>query len=243
MIPRAVVFDVYGTLLELGPPSSPESLDQAWRNLHREFFRTDPAQPYEQFIADARDRIHREHAIARAQGIPHPEILWPDIATAALPALASLTGEHRDTCLRRLAGLPRSVRLASGAGKALLALQHRGILLGIASNAQAYTLPELDEALQTQGLQLELFPAFLRFWSFEQGFSKPDPHVFRILSARLGSLGVQPSETLMIGDRIDNDIEPARNAGWRTWHLHCDGDGDWHRLTDLIQSNPQPASP
>ena len=58
-----------------------------------------------------------------------------------------------------------------------------------------------------------MFDPELRFWSFENGFSKPDPHVFRILTARLEARGISPSETLMVGDRFDNDIEPARAHG------------------------------
>ncbi|HEY5742061.1 MAG TPA: HAD hydrolase-like protein, partial [Terrimicrobiaceae bacterium] len=57
------------------------------------------------------------------------------------------------------------------------------------------------------------------FWSFVHGFSKPDPYVFQILRARLQNRHIEPSETLLIGDREDNDILPARAAGWNTWQF------------------------
>ena len=66
------------------------------------------------------------------------------------------------------------------------------------------------------------------------GFSKPDPHVFRLLSARLQARGIAAGDTLMVGDRLDNDIAPARAQGWRTWQLGAasggETGGDWAAL-------------
>jgi HAD superfamily hydrolase (TIGR01549 family) len=128
----------------------------------------------------------------------------------------------------------RTLRLAGHAADCLRRLNEDGVPLGIASNAQAYTLRELDAALRSAGLNLSMFDPGLRFWSFEHGFSKPDPHVFRILAARLEARGISPAETLMVGDRLDNDIEPARAFGWQTWQLvpvkQNAKSGNWHDL-------------
>ena len=113
-----------------------------------------------------------------------------------------------------------------------------GVEMGIASNAQPYTLRELEESLQKRRLSLAVFARELCFWSFEHGFSKPDPHVFRLLSARLRTRGVRPDETLMVGDRSDNDIEPAQGQGWQTWKLDSAregaNEGGWDRLREFI---------
>jgi FMN phosphatase YigB (HAD superfamily) len=110
--------------------------------------------------------------------------------------------------------------------------------MGIASNAQPYTLRELEGALLGRGLSLAVFTPELCFWSFEHGFSKPDPHVVRLLSARLRARGVRPDDTLMVGDRMDNDIEPARAQGWQTWKLAVapqgPSEGDWDGLRRFI---------
>jgi putative hydrolase of the HAD superfamily len=109
-------------------------------------------------------------------------------------------------------------------------------LLGIASNAQANTLRELKESLAAHALGIDLFEPDLCFWSFEHGFSKPDPHVFQTLTARLAALGISPRDTLMVGDRLDNDIEPVRACGWQMWQLTAspaeDGriSGNWNQL-------------
>jgi FMN phosphatase YigB (HAD superfamily) len=133
------------------------------------------------------------------------------------------------------------LRLANGAAECLRQLNDRGVLLGIASNSQAYTLRELTTALHGPGLNLSMFDRELRFWSFENGFSKPDPHVFRILTARLETRGIRPAETLMVGDRLDNDIEPAQAQGWKTWHLvatrQSGPSGNWPQLLAWLGAN------
>lgn len=217
MTVRAVIFDVYSTILEVGPPApNPEGL---WRDLFTDMLGTSPPLTRTQFAAAASQVIARLHAQGRAQGIPWPEILWPEVVREVIPSLAKLPESQLDDFLLQQMRMGRTTRLAAGAADCLNWLKGQCCLLGVASNAQAYTLRELDEALSTAGLDLSIFAPDLRFWSFEHGFSKPDPHVFRILTARLGARGIRPSEILMVGDRLDNDMEPARAQGWQTWLL------------------------
>jgi HAD superfamily hydrolase (TIGR01549 family) len=49
--------------------------------------------------------------------------------------------------------------------------------------------------------------------SSELGLEKPDPAVFELALDRAGCC---PNEAVMIGDRLDNDIRPARLLGWNT---------------------------
>jgi HAD superfamily hydrolase (TIGR01549 family) len=49
--------------------------------------------------------------------------------------------------------------------------------------------------------------------STEVGLEKPDPAVFQLA---LSQSGCKPSQAVMIGDRLDNDIRPARLLGWKT---------------------------
>jgi FMN phosphatase YigB (HAD superfamily) len=231
---RAVIFDVYGTLLEVGP--SPADAALRWERLWRDRWAAPPRLTLAQFSAAGEAIIAREHALARARGIPHPEICWPAVATEVLPEMRACSGVERDEFVFQQACLWHTVRLAAEAPEMLRALRARGCLLGIASNAQAYTLRELHEALTAHGLGLDLFEPDLCFWSFAHGFSKPDPHVFQILNARLAARGIQPTEALMVGDRLDYDVEPARVSGWQTWHLQASPTedasmaGDWKQL-------------
>lgn len=214
---RAAIFDVYKTLLEVGPP--PADSANRWVTLWNEIAGVTPPLSLAEFGTGCERVVTREHAAARAAGIAWPEIYWPDVVLEVVPALARLAPAVRDEFMYRQTGLWHSVRLMPGAADTLRALEKRGLLLGIASNAQPYTLRELGEALATEALTRDHFAPDLCFWSFMHGFSKPDPHVFRLLSARLRARGIAPDETVMIGDRNDNDIEPARAQGWRTWRF------------------------
>jgi len=224
MKPRALLFDIYKTLLEVAP--APADAPARWRELCAAH-RCDDASDLDAFARATREVIDREHAAARIAGVAHPEIYWPCVAVAAMPALGALDGAALDDFLFHHAQLQRTVRLMPGAAEALRGFQCGGFIFGIASNSQPYTLRELDAALGGHGLERGMFCGDLTFLSFEAGFSKPDPHVFRWLRARLAARGIRAEEAMMIGDRLDNDIEPSRAQGFQTWHLTpASGDGE-----------------
>jgi len=227
---RAVIFDIYSTILEVGP--HPTNADALWYRLFEETLGTPPPVSRTEFSMRTSQIVARLHADARARGIQWPEIQWPSVVLETIPELARLSASKLEAFLFRQMQIGRSLRLANGAADCLRQLNDSRILLGIASNSQAYTLRELDDALSEAGLNLSMFDRDVHFWSFENGFSKPDPHVFRILTARLEARGISPAETLMVGDRLDNDIEPARAHGWQTWHLKTGSPqgGGFHKL-------------
>lgn len=214
---RAVIFDVYATLLEVGP--SPSDAEARWERLFAEMLGTPPPLSRTQFAVATAQAVARRHAEARAGGIQWPEIQWPAVVLEAIPALIRLPTRRLDDFLLRQMQIGRTLRLAEGAAECLRHLNQQHRTLGIASNSQAYTLRELEAALSGAGINLSIFDQDLRFWSFEHGFSKPDPHVFRMLTARLEARGIAPAEILMVGDRLDNDIDPARAQGWQVWQL------------------------
>ena len=45
------------------------------------------------------------------------------------------------------------------------------------------------------------------------GVRKPDPEIFRL---GVNALGLEPAETIMIGDSPDKDIIPAQSIGYHT---------------------------
>jgi FMN phosphatase YigB (HAD superfamily) len=238
---RAIIFDIYGTLLEVGPP--PPDADARWQRLCHDLLRAEPRLSRLQFSVASSQVIARHHKAAQARGIPWPEVHWPAIVAEVMPELAQISRHDQEQFLFRQIQTGHSTRMAAEAAATLRWLKDRPSLLGIASNAQAYTMRELTEALAARELGMDLFDSHLCFWSFEHGFSKPDPHVFQILTTRLAALGISPQETLLVGDRLDNDIEPAKAHGWQTWHLGPATDGDWAGLREVLRG-PQPkASP
>jgi len=235
---RAAIFDIYTTILEVGPP--PVHADALWQRLFEEMLGSPPPVSRTEFAVRTNQMVAREHAAAKGRGIPWPEIQWPSIVREVIPSLARLNAPQQEEFILRQMQIGRTLRLADGAAGCLRELNAKGVLLGIASNSQAYTMRELETALQGAGLNLSTFDRDVRFWSFENGFSKPDPHVFRILAARLEARGFSPAETLMVGDRLDNDIEPARAFGWQTWHLvsktQAGQAGNWRDLITWFKS-------
>jgi FMN phosphatase YigB (HAD superfamily) len=225
---RAVIFDIYGTLLEVGPP--PPDADARWQRLCRDLLHTEPRLGRLDFSLATSRVIARLHQAARDRGIPWPEVHWPSVVAEVLPELAQLPRPNQEEFLFRHIQTGHTTSMTEDTAAALRSLKERASLLGIASNAQAYTLRELEEALATQALDMHLFEHDLCFWSFEHGFSKPDPHVFQILTARLAARGIHPAEILMVGDRFDNDITPAQAHGWQTWQVGASEDGDWASL-------------
>src|SRR5947207_6526331 len=223
---RAVISDIYNTLLEVGPP--PTDAAERWEFLWEDKL-ADPARlTLEEFEGECGKIIAREHAAAILVGVQFPEIFWPAVAKEALPELARLRETERDEFLYQHAKLLRTVRLMPGAAEVLAELVRRNVLLGLISNCQPYTLRELDGALSAAELNRALFRPELCFFSFANGFSKPNPHAFRVLRAELQAHGIAPGEILMVGDRLVNDLEPARAHGFQTWWLTTASSADGH---------------
>ncbi|HWQ91800.1 MAG TPA: HAD family hydrolase, partial [Clostridia bacterium] len=231
----AVIFDVYGTLLEVGP--APANADELWKQLWLEEVGSEPSLTRLSFSVACNHIIQREHALARSRGIPRPEVHWPLVVTEVVPALAKMPpAQQREFFLREIQ-TGHSTQLSGETAEVLRKLKAKGCLLGIASNAQAYTLEELGGALAAYDLGLDLFEPDLCFWSFQHGFSKPDPHVFQILTSRLVARGVGAEQTVMVGDRLDNDMEPARLFGWQTWHVVSHASGGWTGLLQMVSNS------
>ncbi len=98
------------------------------------------------------------------------------------------------------------VELRPGVAEMLQRLHERGLRLGLAANQPVRVIAELD----WRGIG-GLFTH--RQVSGHHGYRKPD---VRLFLRALDELGVRPDEAVMVGDRIDNDIVPARLLGMRT---------------------------
>ena len=92
------------------------------------------------------------------------------------------------------------------AAETLEALKKRGYHLGIIANQ----VPGTAQRLATWGL-LKYFDVVAA--SAELGVAKPDPLIFE---KALELAGCQPCDSVMVGDRLDNDIRPAKELGMRT---------------------------
>ncbi len=234
---QAVIFDIYGTLLDVKP--APPEGEAHWRSLWKDTLGIEPSLSRLDFSIGCNRLVREQHEAGRARGILHPEILWPEIVRQVIPESAHFSKQQQEDFILGQIRTVHTTSMSREAAETLRALKGKGCVLGIASNAQAYTLRELEEALAQHQLTMELFETDLCFWSFQHGFSKPDPHVFQILSIRLQARGIPRDQILAVGDRLDNDVAPARSHGWQTWHLsiapgESSGSGGWSDLLAAI---------
>ena len=82
-------------------------------------------------------------------------------------------------------------------------LRERGLKLGIVANQPARAIERLERAGIAQFFEHHGL-------SGSTGLRKPDPRAFL---AATEALGVAPADCIMVGDRIDNDIIPAKALG------------------------------
>lgn len=84
-------------------------------------------------------------------------------------------------------------------------LKQRGLLTAVLSNIG----DSVCESLVREFAWLSDFDALV--WSYQLGFAKPDPAIYRHV---LEQLGTQPAETLFIDDKLVN-VEAARAVGMK----------------------------
>lgn len=106
-----------------------------------------------------------------------------------------------------------------GAADVLQALKARGYLLATATN-RAFGGPRFRSDLQESGLD----PGWdAHSVSVEVGYLKPHPAVFE---HALAQLGVGPSEALMVGNSLAEDIAGAQQLGIHTAWRRCKPDAE-----------------
>ncbi len=198
---RAVIFDIYGTLLiaPAGGVKVDPDADPLLREILERFGYTAPESP----STALHEAVLRHHASAATL---YPEIdlrvLWREIlsiepGTDVAPLVEAI----------ELAWHPS--RPMPGAERVIQNLSRSGMSLGLLSNAQCNSLTSL-------GAVADLFAPELTLLSYQHGIAKPAPELFQMLADRLAGRKICPAETLYIGNDPLHDIVPAANAGFKT---------------------------
>jgi putative hydrolase of the HAD superfamily len=216
--PKAILFDVYGTLVcprvgDLDEQAKLVSGEESFIKTAERFgFSEEMGIKWHKWFFEA---ISSEHKEQKKKGIAPAEVLvdriWAEMIARAGGDL-TISPPRMVAAYRELLANP--IRPFSGAAEALLKLKKNGIVLGLASNSQFYTLPILAKVLGIK--PEEYFEAELTFLSFRLGFSKPSPYFFRLVRTRALSLGLRPEEVLIVGNDCENDILPATAHGLQT---------------------------
>lgn len=222
---RAVIFDIYGTLLVSGSGDvgtllsgcAPEAAAAALgAGAIDERLATPEAVPG---LLDV--HIREAHEEAKQGGVTYPEVEIREIWRSALEDLKAIRVLPHNTekgAIERVAmayecGV-NPVWPMPGLDMVLSGLRDAGVPLGIVSNAQFYT-PLVFEALTGCDLEEAGFLPDLCTWSYLQGQAKPSPALFQPVVNALHARGIEPGEAVYVGNDMLNDIAAARQAGMK----------------------------
>jgi len=216
---KAVIFDVYGTILVSGAgdigclttTSQDKLLAQTIQAvlLTSNFSQKDLAQKFHQLIV-------QEHQEKKQKGIPYPEVdilvIWQkflgELGLTCSPEKCLELSLYYELLVNPVWPMPDLRQV-------LTWLKKRKIMLGIVSNAQVYT-PLILETLLDSSLSELGFEQKLCVWSYIEGRAKPDPYLFAKIEKELKTIGIKPKEILYVGNDRLKDVWPAQSLGWQT---------------------------
>jgi len=224
---RAVLFDVYGTLLvsgsgDVGTAAATDSATALVAALAGADCPAASADAGPAGVAALGEAVRERHARARADGVDWPEVEIRDVWRTVLDRLAAdgLVGAAAAAdCVEPLA-VEYECRVnptwpMPDVVATLKLLRTRGVRLGIVSNAQFYT-PLLFEALLDGAPEALGFAPALCSWSYRVGAGKPSLRMFEAPLRVLAADGIMAGETLYVGNDMRNDVWTAARAGCRT---------------------------
>lgn len=223
---RAVVFDVYGTLVISGSGdiSLAETSDRS--SAFTEAFaaveyplKNETEETPALFFNTIRNHQWR---IGLEQKVEFPEVdirqVWRDFFETLMER--KLLSKYPPVAIIETLAIELECRLnpvapMPGLADEILRLQAAGLPLGIVSNAQFYT-PIMLEAFLGKPLEAAGFLPDLRVYSFEEREGKPSTALYAKLAAALEKRGIAPKDVLYVGNDMRNDIGPAAALGFHT---------------------------
>jgi putative hydrolase of the HAD superfamily len=222
---RAVLFDVYGTMLISASGEVGTAAGEAKSTAFSEAFASAGIACRAAGGSGPEllwDTIRRHHEQARARGIEYPEVeirdVWRDVL-GELRARGQTDGEPPARDIERLA-VEYEVRTnpvwpMPNLQECLARLRSVGHALGIVSNAQFFTR-ELFPALLDQTVEQLGFSDRLQLYSYRSEQAKPGTFLYEAAREALSSLAIRPDEVLYVGNDMLNDVGPARQVGFKT---------------------------
>ena len=223
---RAVIFDIYGTLLvsgsgdvgTIGEENSSRAAVEAFGAVGLRM-RGDGSA-----VTDIlKETIGSHHRIRCEAGSLNPEVdirdVWRDVcAELAVGGILERRPDSREIELLAVEYECRNnpVWPMPGMLETVSGLRRRGLLLGIVSNAQFFT-PLIMEALFRADLITLGFGQDRTVFSYELLEAKPSVSLFTPVVESLDrESGVSPEEALYVGNDMRNDILPSSSLGMKT---------------------------
>ena len=222
---RAVLFDVYGTMLVSASGDVGCARRQGRESALAAAFCAAGMTPLTRNAArlgiiklDA--AIAAAHRAAHRRGIRHPEIdvfrIWSGILKDFVRRkrlIGPVTPAQIQILVVEYESRVNPVWPMPGLQQTLQRLRRSGMVLGIVSNAQFYT-PLVLRSFPETGWARGWFDEDACVWSYRLREAKPSPRLFRQALRYLRRRhGIRPEEVLVVGNDLRNDIRPAVAAG------------------------------
>ena len=227
---RAVVFDVYGTLVvsgsgDVGSVNAEdrgakivEAIDAVGIEIPENEIPT---------IKQLHAQIQASNESRQSESCPKPEVDIIEVWRNVLPPSAKFPGKFSGNETSDVARLSAEYEARAnptwampGASELIRQLRGSNLPLGIVSNAQVFTVPLVESLggdpatrvpLQELGFELNLC-----IFSNRYRQAKPGPRLFEALVAALHRQGIGAGEAIYVGNDMLNDIWAASQAGLKT---------------------------
>ncbi len=219
---RAVLFDVYGTLVISSSGDVGTAVTDSQIAGFREIFRNEtnhelPSAADVDSLLTA--EIRKSHTESRASGVAsYPEVeirsLWKKILVTLNRSFnCNLPSDDKSASnIALLYELSKNnVWPMPGAAGIIRSLSSSGFILGIISNAQYYT-PQMMMHFFPE--EFAMIPESNCIWSFTEGRGKPDRELFNKFLNK--NPHYSPDSILYVGNDMLNDIYTASECGMKT---------------------------
>ena len=211
---KALLFDVYGTLLISGSGVrvSPVISNDQKRVLAGVLQGFSIDQTPESLVDDLHRAIAKEHQHIRKEGIDYHEVdiiqIWQRVLGVDEPEYLEAFAMEYEMAVNPVYPMP-------GIEDLLLACREQNLPLGIISNAQFYTARLLERLL---GASLDMcgFDPQLIFYSYRFRSAKPSSFMFQLAAEVFSRREISPASVLYVGNDMRNDILPAKTVGFQT---------------------------
>lgn len=231
---KAVIFDIYGTLLisasgDIDQASiSADNLKTALLESGYELLnhQSSESENLQFLLGQFVDVIRQHHMKHRDAGRLYPEVdirlVWEDMIDMALKKkmISKTRNSNPDKLTFIFELLSNKVHPMPGMKDILQQLNKNEYHLGIISNAQFYT-PVLMNFFLTGKVEeketIKYFDPALTVFSFIQLNAKPDLTLFKpVLKTLKEKYGVLPEQSVFVGNDVFKDLFPAKELGMKT---------------------------
>lgn len=247
---RAVLWDVYGTLLRTADgcftlfPEPELRLQVAlektiqefnmWNSMYRK-----PGPPWQSMLPQYRDYAERISMLSTKLKGDFTDVSLTDLWRAIIDRLFDKEYQYDESLYGTEAGLAEKVayffhcnlqatEARPNALRALTEVAEAGFKQGVLSDGQSFTMVQLTRCLAEQGNASAMVPLLTpqaNLLSYQMAIRKPSRSLFAQAVSQLQNLGIAAEETLHVSCRLKTDLVPAKSAGMKTALLACEKKG------------------